>query len=72
MQHLQETGGEVRHCVWSQNATGEVSLPQITRTTDRMTGAGKETPVTNAQRLQPSNSVWFIESRVPVDSQLIS
>src|SRR5690349_6420544 len=61
--------GGVRYCVRSKTQQARSVFPRIT---GRRAGAGKETPVTNAQRLHLSDSVRFIESRVPADSQLKS
>jgi hypothetical protein len=76
MQHLQKTGGgsqsiDTARARKTPFARGTDHGTRITSATGRWAGAGKETPVTNAQRLQLPEYVRFIESRVPADSQLI-
>src|SRR5260370_12365443 len=74
MQHLQKTcgGDQLGTHPRKPNRQGPFFHgTRVIRPTVPLAGAGKETPVTNAQRLHLSKFVPFIESRVPADSQLI-
>src|SRR5260370_18335525 len=74
MQHLQKIcgGDQLGNPPSKPNRQGPFFHgTRVIRPTVPLVGAGKETPVTNAQRLHLSESVRFNESRVPADSQLI-